>query len=139
MKFKKLLPYEVTGTILIDTLVTCHKAGNDFVQISPSGNLRILDGYRWDGATCAIDTMSFMMPSAVHDALYQLIGLGVLSRDDRVWADDELYRVCIADGMWRYRAFLWWVAVRAAGGPFAASESPDLDKVYYAPEVADGK
>lgn len=95
--------------------------GNRFVGLAPDGLLTIAAGYAWDGASGpAIDTPSFMRGSLVHDALYQLIGLGVLTVDDRKAADKLLREICIEDGMWRIRAAWVYAAVRAFGRPYAA-------------------
>lgn len=95
--------------------------GNRFVGMSPDGLLTIAAGYAWDGASGpAIDTPSFMRGSLVHDALYQLIRLGVISLDQRAAADRILRDIVRADGMWAPRA--WWVhqGVRLFGGIYLA-------------------
>ena len=94
--------------------------GNRFVHLSNTGRLTILAGYAWDGASGpAIDTPSFMRGSLVHDALYQLIRLGILTKDEhRKRADEVLRETVLEDGMWAARA--WWVyhAVRTFGGHY---------------------
>lgn len=94
--------------------------GNRFVQLTLDGQLLIRAGYAWDGASGpAIDTPSFMRGSLVHDALYQLIRLGVLGKDEhRRQADEALRATVIEDGMLTVRA--WWVfhAVRIFGGHY---------------------
>lgn len=87
-----------------------------FVSLSETGLLTIKAGYAWDGASGpAIDTDSFMRGALVHDALYQLIRMGVLSMEDRKAADEILYQLVRIDGMFALRA--WWVytAVRVFG------------------------
>lgn len=94
--------------------------GNHFVRMEADGLLVVSRGYAWDGASGpAIDTPTFMRGSLVHDALYQLMRLGVLSKDThRQQADEVLRKVVIEDGMWTARA--WWVyhAVRLFGGHY---------------------
>lgn len=94
--------------------------GNRFVQLTLDGLLLIRAGYAWDGASGpAIDTPSFMRGSLVHDALYQLIRLGVVpSAGGRQQADQLLRQIVLEDGMWALRA--WWVyhAVRLFGGQY---------------------
>lgn len=104
--------------------------GNRFVGLAPDGLLTIAAGYAWDGASGpAIDTPSFMRGSLVHDALYQLIGLGVLTTNNREAADRLLRDICIEDGMWRIRAAWVYAAVRAFGRPYAI----EGDQVLTAP------
>jgi hypothetical protein len=94
--------------------------GNRFVGMSPDGLLTIAAGYAWDGASGpAIDTPSFMRGSLVHDALYQLIRIGALTKDaHRQRADEVLRETVLQDGMLPIRA--WWVyhAVRTFGGHY---------------------
>ena len=43
---------------------------NPYISLDVSGNLRIHQGYAWDGASGpAFDTKNFMQGSLVHDAL----------------------------------------------------------------------
>lgn len=94
--------------------------GNRFVQLTLDGVLLIRAGYAWDGASGpAIDTPSFMRGSLVHDALYQLIRLGVVTKaGGRLQADQLLREIVLEDGMLRPRA--WWVyqGVRIFGGQY---------------------
>ena len=94
--------------------------GNRFVQVTLDGLLLIRAGYAWDGASGpAIDTPTFMRGSLVHDALYQLMRLDILSKADHRRAADELLRQIVReDGMLAVRA--WWVyhAVRIFGGQY---------------------
>ena len=90
-------------------------------------NLYIKEGYAWDGASGpGIDTRNIMRGSLVHDALYQLIREGLLPRTYRGLADQELYLVCRADGMFRLRA--WWVkkAVQLFGGAYSKIKKDEV-------------
>ncbi len=108
----------------------------EFISLEKSlekdGFLRIKRGYAWDGPSGpTIDTKNFMRGSAIHDALYQLMRQGKLSKTYRAAIDMELKLICLEDGMSRIRA--WWVhrGVRLGG---AASASPDArKKVHTAP------
>lgn len=94
--------------------------GNRFVHITLDGLLIIRAGYAWDGASGpAIDTPTFIRGSLVHDALYQLMRLGVVPKDGgRLQADQLLRQIVLEDGMWSVRA--WWVyqGVRIFGGQY---------------------
>lgn len=90
-----------------------------FICLSRNGGLYLSAGYAWDGATCFPDVKSIMRGSLVHDALYQLMRLGLLSAEERGVADDLLRQCCIADGMWKPVAWAVWQGVRMAGGPAA--------------------
>lgn len=92
-----------------------------FIDFSAySGLLYIRRGYAWDGPSgLTIDTPSGMPCSLVHDALYELMWRGLLPPDYRSCADTALYNIAIEDGMWEWRAGLWYRVVRKVAG-FAA-------------------
>lgn len=88
----------------------------EFITLSMNGLLFIKRGYAWDGASGpTIDTKSSMRGSLVHDALCQLMRLGLLGSEWRYAVDRELEIKCLEDGMWRWRARLWFKAVRRVG------------------------
>lgn len=90
-----------------------------FICLSRNGGLYLSAGYAWDGATCFPDVKSIMRGSLVHDALYQLMRLGLLSAEARETADELLRQCCLEDGMWKPVAWAVWRGVRLAGGPAA--------------------
>lgn len=74
--------------------------GNEYVQLTIDGRLMISKGYAWDGASGpAINTTSFVRPSLVHDALYQLIRLGVVPRECRAASDKLLGHMLREDSL----------------------------------------
>lgn len=90
---------------------------NGFVNLSPQGTLVISRGYCWNGASGpTFDTESSMRASLVHDALYQLIRQKKLSFEYRKLADDIFYAILLEDGMPKWRAWLWYQAVRKFAG-----------------------
>lgn len=104
--------------------------GNRFVSIDTQGILTISAGYAWDGASGpAIDTKNFMRGSLVHDALYQLIAIGILPPNQRQYADLMLKEIVLEDGMNPIRA--WWVHL--AVKHFGQVYSRQIDHVQFAP------
>lgn len=101
----------------------------NFIDLSSSGELVIKNGYAWDGPSGpSIDTKNFMRGSLIHDALYQLMRQDppVLSAEHwRKEADLELKRICIEDGMARFRAWYVYISLRIWGKP---ATSPDNRK-----------
>lgn len=87
------------------------------------GLLKISKGYRWDGSTVVFDTKNCMRASLVHDALYQLMREGLLSRSYRKYTDRLYQRMCIEDGMWRWHAGLRYIGLRLFGGWFCKLKS----------------
>lgn len=85
-------------------LVACNKC-----------TLTIYPGYSWDGASCCPDFTNIMLPSLVHDALYQSKKCGV---DTYTWSQvDGLFLLLMkTEGMnWLLRN-ICWSAVRTFGG-----------------------
>lgn len=105
-------------------------------ELSPSGELTIATGYAWDGPSGpTFDTPSVMRGSLVHDCLYQLLretdfGAPETHDQHRKQADEILYRICIEDGMWKWRAKWILAGVRKGGGPAAVRRRR---KIYEAP------
>lgn len=101
----------------------------DWIDLDPDGTLRIRPGYAWDGASGpTYDSKSSMRPSLVHDALYQLMRMELLDREQwRDEADAIFRRMCKEDGMWSLLASVWHFMVRRFADPAAdpASQAPD--------------
>jgi len=104
----------------------------DFIVLGKTGGLYISAGYAWDGASGpTFDSACTMRPCLVHDALYQLMRMGLLPGSARRKVDELLYTDLRDDGMSWARAQLWHHAVRryAAG----AADPSSLRKIYTAP------
>ena len=121
IKYREGYKYQLAESLEIQTPVTGEKAVDDFFELRPDGMLLVRAGYAWDGASGpTFDTPASMAPSLVHDVFCQLM------RDGRVgfekWQDtvNEFFReMCIAAGMWEWRASLWHRGVEFgdAGNP----------------------
>jgi hypothetical protein len=131
-KYQLAEEYSVTVSVIPDQSIV-----TDFVDLGADGILVIKKGYAWDGPSGpTFDTSNFMRGSLIHDALYQLMRMERLSKDQwRAEADRELKRFCLEDGMWKIRA--WWVhrGVRLGGDPAA---SPETRKPISVAPRADG-
>lgn len=87
------------------------------VDLDQFGNLTIRSGYAWDGASGpTFDTRKTIIPSLIHDAIYQLIRMGVLPESDRRKADLILKEAMLACGIAKWRYTLWYWGVWFAGG-----------------------
>jgi len=101
---------------------------HEFFTLTKTGKLWIKRGYAWDGASGpTFDTKSSMRPSLVHDVFCQMMQTGLLDYD--LWQDkvNELFKQqCIEDGMWSWRAWLWYQAVEFAdaGHPDQGDSNP---------------
>ena len=96
----------------------------DFIKILSKGDLIALSGYAWDGPSgLTFDTKSSIRGSLWHDVGYQLIRQGVLSKAlYKPLFDKLLYDTCLEDGMWEWRANLWYGAVTKLGSIWGLGE-----------------
>ena len=131
--YKKGYEYQLEKDFELVTGITPpEEGGNDFVWLDKNGYLTIKRGYAWDGPSGpAIHTTNFLRGSLVHDALYQLIRLGVLPMSQRYLADFLLKLLVKEDGMNSLRA--WWVhkAVETFGEIYMRNKH---DIILIAPE-----
>jgi len=115
-KYEFLSPY---GHDVNPARFPCRNPDNGYLTVR--GRLLIAHkGYAWDGASGpALDTPTIMRASLIHDAMYQCIRDEHVAPEHaaqaRAYADAVFRRVCLADGMWRVRAWWVWAAVRLFG------------------------
>ncbi len=73
------------------------------------GVLTVTAGYCWDGPSGpTYDSENSMLPSLVHDALYQMIRAGLIAEDRAGDADYELDRLSRDRGMSAFRRLIWF-------------------------------
>jgi hypothetical protein len=132
VKYRKGYKYQLAKTENTQTELHGHDIDTEFIKLLPSGMLTIRSGYAWDGASGpALDTESSMRGSLVHDALYQLMRMGLLPQSVRGYADELLADICKEDGMWAIRAEAWEAILGVAGK--AAADPKNKKQVYTAP------
>lgn len=106
----------LTAPLTLDTGIINRAYKTDWIELDRNGVMTLSAGYAWDGASgIAINTKNSLRASCGHDALYQLIRLGLLPRTKRLQADSDLRKWLIEDGMLELRAGIWFLAVRLFG------------------------
>ena len=134
MKYREGYKYQLAETIGIQLPFPAPAIDteHEFITITPSGQLIAEQGYAWDGASGpTVDTKSSMRASLFHDALCQLMRDGLLDREIFSPLADAFFRdICIADGMWKWRANVWYSMLRKFG---KAATMPRPDEVLTAP------
>lgn len=115
MRYRKLkgYKYELMEDVIVPTKIN-GRVTTPYITIIMNV-MTIKAGYAWDGASGpAIDTKTFMLGSLVHDAYYQLLREGKLGyvKKRRKYADQELRRICLKEGMSKFRAWYVYRAVR---------------------------
>jgi hypothetical protein len=96
-----------------------------FITFDKASRVTVYPGYAWDGASGpTIDTLDSVCAALGHDVLYELMRLGKLPiylyKDA---ADLWFYNRLRKDGMFDYRAWAWYCAVRRFGGPGTLPEN----------------
>ena len=102
----------LTAPLTLDTGIINRACKTDWIELDRNGVMTLSAGYAWDGASgIAINTKNSLRASCGHDALYQLIRLGLLPRTKRLQADSDLRKWLIEDGMLELRANIWFLGV----------------------------
>ena len=123
-KYKLLGPYSLVCPSILGDVEYWNRTGRpDRCEISAYGKcLFIGPGYAWDGASGpTVDTKGTMRAALVHDALYQLMRLGVIPQSKRKAIDKLFRRHLKEDGVNLIRRTYFYLAVRWFG---AGSASP---------------
>jgi hypothetical protein len=133
IKYKSGYKYQLHADYAVKVSIKPPKnIPHHFLNLSKDGVLLIRKGYAWDGASgITIDTPNSMRASLVHDALYQLMRMKLLSQNRRLTADKEFKRILLKDGMSGWRAGIWYKAVRRWGDSSASPKN--RKKVFTAP------
>jgi hypothetical protein len=127
--------YELSEMEMFDTGIRIPaEIQTQYIWMTISGYLTIKAGYAWDGPSGpTIDTKNFMRGSLAHDALYQLMRMGLLGKDQRGAADGLLRRLCREDGMSAIRAAWVFSAVRVFGRFSTNPDPKDTEGIQIAP------
>ena len=130
IEYKSGYNYQLTKTYTIQTNIKPPKAiKTKYASLSLDGILTVEEGYAWDGATDAFDTITFMRGSLVHDALYGLMRMELLDATIyRIQADKLLRDICLEDGMWGAKADLAYALVRKFGAKAAMRQNENTIK-----------
>ena len=145
MKFKRGYKYQVVEDCYFDLPVHFNTLAQDEFDWVTLVDNRIFfrAGYAWDGPSGpTYDTPDTLVPSLVHDGLYQLMREGVLPREERADADYVFYQLLIeripevegfADHIrafnLRRRYHAWYRAVRGFAGFAAAGTGKPVEEV----------
>ena len=120
--YRRRNKYVLTDELEIETPVSGYVVTTPYIELLMDGTLLVRPGYAWDGASGPTwDSPCTMRGSLVHDVFYQLlreghIGSGRWHEIVRRTADRFLIDLCVEDGMWRLRGWLWYHALRWFGG-----------------------
>jgi hypothetical protein len=136
IEYRKLKKYKYGLTKQYKVMLPL-KLDNDvfskWIRLSADGELVARKGYCWDGASGpTIDSKSCLRASLVHDCLYQLMREELISVNYKATADTIFKDLLIEDGMSKWRAKLWYMAVSKFGKKYM-NVGTKQDKIYTAP------
>lgn len=97
ISYKEGYKYQLVEPLTIQTRVRGYSAKTDFIQLFLNGIMMVFIGYAWDGATGFPDIKAVMRGSCGHDALYQLIRMGLIPESCKEAADKTFADICEAD------------------------------------------
>lgn len=121
IKYRSGYKYSLWETYRVQTNLLGYTVTHRLFALTPDGMLTIFEDYPWDGPSGpTIDTADFMRGSLVHDALYEMMRLGLLPQECFHLANLELHRICIEDGMSDFRAGYVLRGVESFGSAYAA-------------------
>lgn len=101
-------PFQVMTKIKPDKVITIEN-----IVMYPTGLLVMDKNYVSDGPSGpTIDTKSSIRGAFVHDAGYRLMRRSMLPIETRKAWDEEIRDLCIEDGMYVWRAKLWYRMLR---------------------------
>lgn len=124
---RKTWHYSIYSDCDINLFHDFGQIAHPFFQIK-NNVLTVKEGYTWDGASgVAIDTDNFMVPSLIHDILFQAMRMDLLSSNKFENANIELKMQCRERGMSRLRAWYVYKAVSIFGKKFIQSDIIEVD------------
>ncbi|HNA84877.1 MAG TPA: DUF1353 domain-containing protein [Nitrospira sp.] len=127
MKYREGFKYQLAESYAIITPITGYQVEEEYFSLHETGVLTVRKGYAWDGASGpTYDTKSSLRPSLVHDVFCQMMRAGQIPFDLHGAVNHLFYELCIEDGMWAWRAWIWFKAVEMvrAGDPAQGPDRP---------------
>ena len=133
MKYCKGYKYQLRATEYIQTGLRLDKAVSaPLVTLYTDGMLVVQVYFAWDGCSGpTIDDKTNARACLAHDALCYLMRMGVLSQKYLTQVDEEVKRLMLRDGAFKFRAKYYRKGLKLIGGGYAKPKN--VKKVYTAP------
>lgn len=133
MKYRKGYKYQLAEDELFSTTFRRESTIiTSRIELHSSGMLLVREGYAWDGPSGPVpDKSSNMRPSCGHDALYQIIRMGLLQHWNWIEADYNYAKWLSEDGTWPITVKIHLLGLKLMGG--SAALPKNRKKVYKAP------
>ena len=132
IRYKQGYKYQLAEAVTFQTDIKGQAVALPFLRLYSDGRLTIMAGYAWDGPSGpTVDTKNSLRASLVHDAFYQLMRERRVPQGSREAVDKLFYEMLLEDGMWRFRAWVWYRKVRRYAG--GAADPINLKPILEAP------
>ena len=116
IKYKKGYKYQLVEDYSLKVnIFPIKNITTQYIILDVWGFLTIFKGYCWDGASGAYDSKTIMRGSLIHDSLYQLMRMELLTNSYKEKADKLFKHICKEDGMSKFRTWYVYKAVRDFG------------------------
>jgi len=113
--YKSGYKYQITREYTCFVGIFNYEYESDFLKLTPTGWLTVKKYYCFDGPSGpTIDTKTNMRGALIHDALYQLMRLGVIAEKYADTANKLFKQICREDGMCWLRAQLYFWGVNTS-------------------------
>ena len=119
--------YQAVEDFSIKTSITGFSVETRFIRLDPDGLLTLKKWFIWDGPTGGVKTKDFVAGSGVHDALCNLINMGLLPKSIQCLVDEEMLRINTSQRMHWFRRAYTYAAVRWYQ---ARKKNPFSPKIY---------
>lgn len=124
MKYKSGYKYVLAETFGVKIPLRGYFAHTNFITLDNQGNLIIKDNYAWDGATMFPDLECVRRASLIHDALCQLIRLGLLPEHSlnevhnvmKTIVQEDIDYMVLEEGAYQYISEIMYIGLSLAGG-----------------------
>ena len=108
--------YVLRENLNLKTVIVGYSVENEYFALDTDGLLTIYSGYSWDGVSGPmIDSDNSMLGGCVHDALYQMIRMGLIEPMEKEFADLIMKQLFIRCGMSKIRAGYAYYGVKWFG------------------------
>ena len=120
--------YQLVKDYSVQTNISGYEIDAPFFSLTKDGLLTGKAGYAWDGPSGpTFDTPDFMRGSLMHDILYQMMREKLLPQGCKICADELLQRLCLEDGMSKFRAHYVFEGVQRYGDGSCAPGSSESE------------
>lgn len=131
MKYQKGFKYWIKEAEFFETEIRGCRICTKFIDLYEDGKLHIKKGFASDGGTRVVETKKNIRGFFVHDGLFYLMKLGLLPLSNVKQAGNEMQKIHIEDGVWKWQAKIYNYFATKFGCKYANPKNKP--KIYECP------